>query len=187
MSPGTSAVLGAFIGASAGIGSGILLEMYRRHRDTRGTALALAGEIASLLHMAEVRRYVPAFERFLAELREGHDVSIPRITHGRDYRDPVADRYLDKIGYLPGDLPERIVRFYAVLSGIRHDLDRMSSGEVDLQGKANLIAEDLSLWDDNDDLSEKLIEELRQVGRQPCWHGLTTYLNRLRQRTGLSA
>lgn len=102
-----SALLGALICATIGILGGLALEGYRRYRDKNATASALAGEIASLLYMAEVRKYVELFDGFLQRLNTGENVSIPRITDGRDYRDPVFDCLFDKLGLPPGDLPER--------------------------------------------------------------------------------
>jgi hypothetical protein len=97
----TAALLGAFIGASAGITSGVALEMYKRWRDRQGTASALAGEIASILYMTEKRGHVALFENALPTLDAGQDVSVPDIAPGREFRDPVADRYLDRLGLLP--------------------------------------------------------------------------------------
>jgi hypothetical protein len=124
--------------------------------------------------MAERRKYVELFEDILQKLDAGIDQPIGRITYSREYRDPVADRFVDKLGLLPGDLPELIVRFYAVLSGLRLDLDRMSDGEFNLQAKAKVLREDLGLWRDNVILGKDLIEELQRVAHR--WRTLWRYL-----------
>jgi hypothetical protein len=89
MDPGTSAILGSFIGASAGIGGGILLEAYKRNRDREGFALALAGEIFSLLHITEQRQVAQGYASLLPKLDAGTDVKMPPF-----HRDPLtSDRH----------------------------------------------------------------------------------------------
>jgi hypothetical protein len=166
MDEAAAALTGAFIGASAGIAGGLLLEAYKRRRDRRGTASALAGEIASILFMAERRRYVEFFTGILPQLNAGVDVPIAKFGPGGDYRDPVVDRFLDKIGLLSGDLPERIVRFYSILTGIRRDLERMANGELNAAGKASVIAEDLAIWQEAVALGNQLMADLRRVVRR---------------------
>ena len=164
MDQATAALLGAFIGASAGITGGVVLEMYKRRRDRQGTASAIAGEIASILDMTEKRRYVAYFEDALAALDAGKDVLVPDMVPGGDFRDPVVDRYLDRLGLLPSNLPERIVRFYALLAGVRADIHRAASGEF--AGKpammAALIREDLIFWQEAARLGQGVIIDLRK-------------------------
>jgi hypothetical protein len=169
MSPALGTLLGAFIGAAAVIFGGFLVESYRRHRDLQGIASALAGEVAGILHMTEKRDYPRYLERVLGQLDAGQNVPIPKLIGGSDNNYtvatmfPVMDRYLDKLGLLPGTLPERIVRFYQFVGGIRLDLDRLATNEFDAPGKASLIREDLDLWKETSRLGEQLVRELRDV------------------------
>lgn len=48
--------------------SGIVLELYKRHRDLQGVASAVAGEIYSIIHMIEKRETAKHFARLLAQL-----------------------------------------------------------------------------------------------------------------------
>ena len=96
MDQATAALLGALIGATTGKSGGVALEMYKRRRDRQGTASALAGEIASILYMTERRGHVAFFESLLPTLEAGNAVSVPSIAPGREFRDPVADRHLDR-------------------------------------------------------------------------------------------
>jgi hypothetical protein len=105
----------------------------------------------------------------VAALERGVDVTIPDITQGRGYRDPVADRLLDKLGLLPGNLPERVVRFYSVLGGIRLDLIRIGEGEFDTPRTIAALKEDLALWADNVALGKALVEELKDLARGIIW------------------
>jgi hypothetical protein len=62
-------------------------------------------------------------------------------------------------------LPERIVRFYHFVAGIRVDIERLSAGEFDhdLPRKAYLVREDLDLWNEAVGLGRDLVRELREV------------------------
>jgi hypothetical protein len=175
----TAVLLGAFIGASAGISGGVALEMYKRRRDRQGTASALAGEIASILYMTEKRGHVALFENALPTLDAGQDVPVPDIAPGREFRDPVADRYLDRLGLLPWNLPERIVRFYTLVVGVRADVQRMASGEF--TGKpssmAAIIREDLAVWKEATLLGSQVVTELQKLSRPP-WRIWTARLRR---------
>jgi hypothetical protein len=167
MSQAVAALLGALIGAVAAIGGAIFAEHYRRHRDRQGVASALAGEISGILFMAERRRHPEVFENeILPKLKAGIDVPISKFTQGRDYKDPVIERYLDKIGLLLGTLPDRIVRFYYSVQGIRLDLERLIEGEFDILGKINIIIEDLALWRETESLGQQLVHELRDIAAQ---------------------
>jgi hypothetical protein len=89
---------------------------------------------------------------------------------GGEFRDPVADRYLDRIGLLSSNLPERIVRFYTLGAGVPASIQRAASGEF--AGKpANLsalIREDLAVWKEATVLGQEVITELRKVA-MPRW------------------
>jgi hypothetical protein len=161
----TAALGGAFIGASAGIAGGVALEMYKRRRDRQGTASALAGEIASILYMTNRRGHVEYFEALLPTLDGGDDVSIPILAPSGDHRDPVADRYIDRLGLLPSNCAERIVRFYTLLAGVRADVRRLSSDEFkgNPSAMAALIKENLLVWKEATRLGDQLLTELRKI------------------------
>lgn len=174
MNPGSAAILGAFIGGGAVIGSNVILESYKRHRDRQGTASALAGEIAAALAMAQARHYVENFTVIAERLEHGDERPFPAIVSD-DHRglEPVLRAYLYRIGMLPGDLPERVAQFYSYLGGIKTDLLRLADGEF--RGRpadaAVLTREDLRLWvTDSVPLGQRLVTDLRAVARRR-WFG----------------
>ena len=79
--------------------------------------------------MTKKRGHVEYFERLLPALEGGQDVSVPVLALAGDHRDPVAESYIDRLGLLPSDYAERIVRFYTLLAGVRGDVRRMASDE----------------------------------------------------------
>ena len=172
MDQATAALLGAFIGASAGVTGGLALEGYKRRRDRQGTASALAGEIASLLYMTKKRGHVEYFQQLLPHLDGGRDVPVSVLTPPGDYRDPVAERYIDRLGLLPSDYAERIVRFYTLLAGVRGDVRRMASGEFkgNPSAMADVIRANLPVWAEAMQLGEQLVVELRKVATPIRWN-----------------
>jgi hypothetical protein len=172
MGQGAAAIFGALIGGSVVIAGNITIEAYKRSRDRRGTASALAGEISAILHIATIRRHVAGFAR-LAELFEvGQEPLVPNVVSDAELElDPVAKTHLSGFGFLPGDLPERIVRFYTLLQGVRFDLRRLHHGEYRGRSRdaAGLIREDLNLWTGTiDPLGNQLVADL-QLAAKP-WH-----------------
>jgi hypothetical protein len=163
MDPALAALLGVAIGGVFGIAGGVVLEAYKRRRDRQGTASALAGEIASILFLADRRGYVAFFEGILPRLGAGENVPIGNFAPSADQPDPVAKAFIDRLGLLPGQLPERVVRFYSMTTGIRRDLERMAKGEFDVAGKIFIIKQDLEIWREAVLLGNELVAELRQV------------------------
>ena len=183
MSQALAGLLGAFIGALAVMGGGVIAEAYRRYRDRQGIASALAGEIAGLLHMTEKRQYVQFFEGVLPRLESGTDVPIPQFVKSRDNPlDPVIDRYLDRLGHLSGSLPERVVRFYQFVAGIRVDLERITEDGLNVSFKASLVREDLALWKEAVQLGEQLVRELQEIARTTLSARSSAFMRAQRQR-----
>jgi hypothetical protein len=143
------------------------VEGYRRHRDRQGIASALAGEIAGLLYMSNKRRYRQLFENILSRLEAGENVQIPKLIGENDGKFgtlyPIVDRYLDKLGLLPGTIPERVVRFYQFVGGIRVDMERLAANDVSKDTRSFVIKTDLELWRETEILGEQLVRDLHDV------------------------
>ena len=151
--------------------SGIFLESYKRHRDLQGVASAIVGEISSIIHMTEKRGTTRHFSWLLGQLEAGSPVNFPDITGGDPGQDdPIARCHLDKIGLVPGNLPERIVIFYTYLRGIRIDIMNLSKGVFkDPKEQAAIIRADLILWADAAQLGNSIFADLRNISLQPWW------------------
>ena len=151
--------------------SGIFLESYKRHRDLQGVASAIAGEIFSIIHLTERREHPKQFARLLAQLEAGATIDWPDITGGDPTQDdPVIKSNLERIGLIPGNLPERITTFYSYVRGIRIDLVHLSKGVFkEPQTQASIIRADLILWSDAVQLGNSLWVELRNLSTAPWW------------------
>jgi hypothetical protein len=163
-----TALLGVIVGT---ILSGVGLENYKRHKDRQGTASAIAGEIFGILQMSDRRQYVALFTAFLAELDAGRDVAIPPIIHADQDLDPVVKAYMQHVGLLGGDLPERVVTFYQQVAGVRIDMVRLSNGTfgTDMAPKAHIIREDLALWNETVALGNAIRDDLHAIVQEPWW------------------
>jgi hypothetical protein len=169
MDQGASALLGAFIGASAGIGGGVLLEMYKRNRDREGFALALGGEIYSIIHVTEQRQIANGYAALLPRLDAEDDVKMPPIFREPGQLDPIMERHLDKIGFLKGDLPFRVGLFYSNLQAVRSDLIALARGHFNGQPKtqALMIRRDIALWNETVKIGQALVTDLHNLHRKP--------------------
>ena len=78
--------------------------------------------------------------------------------------------HLERLGTLPGNIPERIVTFYTYLRGIRMDIQNLSKGVFkDPAAQAFIIRADLVLWAEAAQLGKSLWADLRQVATGQWW------------------
>jgi hypothetical protein len=151
--------------------SGIILESYKRHRDLQGVASAVAGEIFSIIYMTEKREIAAHFARLLAELEAGRDVDWTDVTGGDPAQDdPVIKAHVERLGYLPDNIPERIATFYTYLRGIRIDIQNLAKGVFkERQVQAAIVRADLILWADATRGGKELWADLRKVATRQWW------------------
>jgi hypothetical protein len=160
-----AALGGALLGSSAGIGSGLMLENYKRHRDRCGVASSLAGEIASILGMAEMRRHVEYFMALAERAERGEGIVVePVVLHPHELP-PVIAKNLDRLGLLPGDLPSRVITFYTYVMGVRGDIGRLAAGEYAQRpgNAAVVIRQDLALWEETRATGRALVSDLTVI------------------------
>jgi hypothetical protein len=163
-----AALLGVIIGALL---SGVGLESYKRHRDRQGLASALAGEIFAILHMTSKRNHVVWFTAMAKQLEADQPVKIPDIVQRPLQLDPVIASLVDRLGLLGANLPERITTFYHYVNGVRLDIVNLVDGKFDhdLKQKANLIREDLALWDETIKLGGDIRKDLHRIAEESWW------------------
>jgi hypothetical protein len=164
----TSTVSAAAIGAFAGIGSGLLLEAYKRRQERRGVAMALAGAIAMQLGAIERRGHLKFFKDELARLRAGEVRAYFGFADKDQVRDPIADAYIEKYGMLGGDLTERVIHFFQTMWGIRVDVSRLVSGHfADAAVRIHVIQQDIDIVEDLQVTGKKLAQDLRASAEWP--------------------
>lgn len=140
----------------------VVQDSLKHSREKKSTASALAASIQGSLDMVERRQYIQFFEHNLAALRQGVPLQFGRIVAYENLIDPIAERYLDRLGLFDADLALKIAGFYSNLMGIRLDLQRLHAGE--LKGvEVQIIEEDLRLWKQTDTDGREAVARLRKV------------------------
>jgi hypothetical protein len=119
--------------------------------------------------MAEKRQTAVHYAQMVSRLEANEDVNFPDITGGDLNKiDPVAEKYLDRIGLLPGNIPERVTTFYTYLRGIRIDIVNLHKGQFEgHQLQAAIIRADLILWSETVQLGTRLWTDLRNIATRP--------------------
>lgn len=103
----TATIIGAVIGS-------FLNEMYKRHRDARATAAALAGELASY------KQAFSALDQSLAVLIDRAEKGEPlNIPEQRPPVDITYEAHVDKVGLLGPKLAEEVALVYGQIRGFR--------------------------------------------------------------------
>jgi hypothetical protein len=146
--------------------------------ERRGVAAALAASIHENIAMVERRNYVADFEVMANELREGRGVRVDAFVPSNNSIDPIADRYLDRLGMFDGDLALKITAFYSKLMGIRLDLIRLHTGEFEGNQAAQLkiIEEDIHLWREAEKEGRDAVACLLAISKKNLWGQLWAYL-----------
>jgi hypothetical protein len=167
-------LLTALIGAATAVLAGIPLESYKRHRDRRSTAAVLAGEMASLAHITERGELVKNLETMLRAFESGQNFVVPKVYVVPPEYGPIFEKQIDKLGLLPVDVSDRIVRSYTYLLAFRASMVNLASGVFDAspnsaQAKAALVRAVLALMTDMTTVGMPLIDELRVIANQPWW------------------
>ena len=155
-------IVGAMLGALAAIA----LERHKHATDRRGVASAIAGEISAWIYGVEMRGQVEEFTAHAVRVRSGQAGQGPYAwIDTESNRDPVLTAYINRIGVLGGNLPERVARFYTILESLRSDLRRLAGPE--LVGKpdaaADVIEKGLELWKQAATDGKKLVQDLQAV------------------------
>jgi hypothetical protein len=165
--PPLGVLLGAIVGAAAGIGGQLIGERYRRYTDRQMTARGLAGVIEATLLMTNRREYIPLFQGVLRQIEQGQTVKFDKLLDDASI-DPITTKMLDRVGLLGHDLPARVAAFMYVLTSIRMDLVRFGRGEFDnnMPGAAKIIREDLALWEEFEPKARLLVRDLRNYANE---------------------
>ena len=124
--------LGAFLaGAATAIAAVLIPICVQRHQEKRSIRAALAGEVRAILAIVERRDYLAGLERHIASIDAQHN-NLFQVRIARDY-DIVFRSNCDKIGLLPADLSESVVRFYYLVSSAVEDVRLFNEANVDLK------------------------------------------------------
>ncbi len=115
--------------------------------------------------MVKRRGYVESIKAALEKAGNGGPLKIGSFVGKSGQIDPIADRYLDRLGMFGGDLAHKVATFYSNLLGIRLDMERIAQGEFpdDRHLLTSLLDEDLSLWGETEALGLDAVKQLREL------------------------
>ena len=145
--------------------AGLVLERARHHRERRGVAAALAGEIWAILDRNRKREHEAVFRGIHARLENGENASVPNIIARPIELDPVIQNHRPRIGILGEPLSRRILVFHSYVREMRFDLMSLADGDWDgdIALKARKLGEDLALWEETKQLGDELVKELQTI------------------------
>jgi hypothetical protein len=116
-------VAAAAIGAFAGIGAGVILEMFKRRRDRIGTTSALIGAIRASVLEVEAADLVAVLQRMAAAC----DAAPQEKFNGSLFTPApfkpnmmVFEKHIDKLGLIDPNLSERVILWFSTYSGMQH-------------------------------------------------------------------
>ncbi len=156
------------VGGLLATGGNVLLSQWQARQRRLSLQRALRSEIRAVIEIAAVRGYETFYNGFLERWKAGHDHDRnPRIHGMKAELDPVMAANIERIGDLPPELAEDVVRFYSLVVGIRHDVVVIGAGEVEsIQERIALVEEDLRLWAEAKNLGQSLLNRLQH---RPWW------------------
>ncbi len=164
-----STVAAAAVGAIAGMSGGTFLEMYKRRRDRRGTAYALAGAIKASVREVHQFKVVEVMTGMVAELDKAPDAPFTAAKRFRDppvkYNITVFEKHIDRLGLISPELAERIILWFSSYAGFQHVL-WVVLGKADTNKQAaDIIRKIGEAWTDVDAAAPKLAADLVRSAR----------------------
>jgi hypothetical protein len=145
--------------------SSLVLESFRSARRAEQLSHAIAGEVAAVLRVIEMRDYVRGLQSRAESARHG-DWQAFQVSAKRNYF-PTIEANLDSIGLLPAELPILVPTYLTLAKAALEDLDILGA----------MTPEDCSVADlalRYDELAT-MLQEGRAVGRQVVMTVATIY------------
>jgi hypothetical protein len=140
---------GTIVGGALAILGGIVAKSFEEWRARKSLRAAFRAEILGIVRSIESH----GFDKLLNELLQNWQAGrrgIPLTVGSRTKPvDPIFSKNTDKIGLLGRDVAGEVTRFYALIDGIRDDINALETGQ--LQGRSRktrirFIEEDLTRW-----------------------------------------
>jgi hypothetical protein len=165
MADAWAALLGALIGGGAAIGGQLVSESYKRYRDRRGTAAAIAGEVSAITKRAAMGKTAEVFENLLRMAQRGEKVTFPNLHRDPMAFDPVYEKHLDKIGLLDPDVVMSAAAFYNYLQGLRVFQASIADGTI--PAAPNVMKEMIDIWNAAAEEGNRLLSDLQVIAAEP--------------------
>ena len=119
-------------GAGVTFVAALLPHWWQRRQKKKSIRAALAAEVRAISAIVAYRDYVDGLQRHIASIEREQHIHLYQVRIARDY-DIVFRSNCDKIGLLPADLSESVVRFYYLVSSAVVDLRLLNEANVDFK------------------------------------------------------
>lgn len=142
-----------------GFGAHFLAEDYRRFRESKALAAALAGEIGSIgLSLPGLRTVLTQVKDLLDE---GKPITLPEML---DQSSPIFEANAEKIGLLGADFAGRVASTYDQIKAFRTSFQLLSKHHttMDPSWSGLVVGRCLQLVESNQPNAEALIENLKR-------------------------
>ena len=168
--PLISVIVGALLVAIGGLAGNTVLEIVRERKLRRTLALALQGEVQSLLELFEKRGYIEGIRAAKAQTEATGKFQAYHFRARKNYFS-VFEAHVGQIGILRLPLSELVTRFYAQAKSILEDMERfeiMDPVSVDPMVAIAAYDELLSLFEDTVAIGKQIVQLVsRRYSRVP--------------------
>ena len=157
------ALIGTILGGLLAIAGGIAVKSFDEWRVRQSLRAAFRAETISIIEMFESRGHEQLFIDLLEHWKRvdtGQPVVLGPIAKPVD---PVFSKNSDKIGLLGRNVAGELVRFYAIVDGLRDDIAIVAGPldpRVSREGRIRMIEDDLRLLGEAKDLAAQLKKKL---------------------------
>lgn len=157
------ALIGTILGGLLAIAGAIAVKSFDEWRVRRSLRAAFRAETTSIIEMFESRGHERLFTDLLEHWKRvdtGQPVVLGPIAKPVD---PVFSKNSDKIGLLGRNVAGEIVRFYAIVDGLRDDIAIVAGPldpRVSREGRIHMLEDDLKLLQQASDIVAQLKRKL---------------------------
>jgi hypothetical protein len=124
--------LGFLAGAFVTFVAALLPHWWQRRQEKKSIRAALAAEVRAISAIVAYRDYLDGLQRHIASIEREQHIHLYQVRIAMDY-DIVFRSNCQKIGLLPADLSESVVRFYYLVSSAIEDIRLFNEANVDFK------------------------------------------------------
>lgn len=141
---------------------GFAAQWYSARRERKSIARAFAGEIGAIAHIVERRGYIPEIKERIKNAKETGQPQTLRIFIRRNYFQVFESNNV-KLGLLPSNHAQDVVKFYTLCKSITEDVDLEGPTHTSGADSVERLGRLLGLFNEAMTLGEQLVPKLERV------------------------
>lgn len=153
-----SALGGAVVGAIAATFGNLIIERRREKSERKALAAAIRAEILAIKSVEEKHNYRAIYQKTLDRIEAWHSDPMPNISFEQDTSRSVYYMNLSRIGILPPDVAEVLVRLAYQIEVINTDKQPKDQRVAFLEHHLNTYD---GVWQEAEELAERLASVAR--------------------------